>query len=128
MLKANARVIRGALLLVAASLAPTSVLGHAVVLESSVAQDARLAHAPEAITLRLNGRIEHALNRITIERQGSAAIMLECTPTGPDRITVRMPPLRDGTYVLRYRVLAADGHVTEGALRFYITAASATVQ
>ncbi|MGH8581980.1 MAG: copper resistance protein CopC [Gammaproteobacteria bacterium] len=31
-----------------------------------------------------------------------------------------MPALAPGTFVLRYRVLAADGHITEGVLRFHL--------
>ena len=34
-----------------------------------------------------------------------------------------LSPLPPGVYVVRYRVLAADGHVTEGALRFTVKAA-----
>jgi len=39
------------------------------------------------------------------------------------RLIVPLSPLAPGVYIVRYRVLAADGHVTEGALRFTIQAA-----
>jgi len=39
------------------------------------------------------------------------------------RLVVPLTPLAPGIYIVRYRVLAADGHVTEGALRFTIQAA-----
>lgn len=122
MLKHLARTTRVAALFVAAGLAPASLWGHAVVLESSVPHDARLSHTPEVITVRLNGKIEHALTRVTIERlNGASATPLESAATGPDRIAIRLPPLPEGSYVIRYRVLAADGHVTEGALRFHVS-------
>ena len=40
----------------------------------------------------------------------------------PDRLTIPLEALGPGAYVLRYRVLAVDGHVTEGALRFTVGA------
>ncbi|MGH7300090.1 MAG: copper resistance protein CopC, partial [Candidatus Rokuibacteriota bacterium] len=40
----------------------------------------------------------------------------------PDRITIPLEPLEPGVYVLRYRVLAVDGHITEGVLRFTVGA------
>jgi methionine-rich copper-binding protein CopC len=33
---------------------------------------------------------------------------------------VKVPPLAAGRYGLRYKVLAADGHVTESVLRFTV--------
>ena len=39
-----------------------------------------------------------------------------------DRLVVPLQPLTPGVYIVRYRVLAADGHVTEGALRFTVKA------
>ncbi len=39
----------------------------------------------------------------------------------PDRLVVPLRPLPPGGYVLRYKVLSADGHITEGALRFTVT-------
>ena len=46
----------------------------------------------------------------------------DAEPT-PDRLTIPLQPLVPGVYVLRYRVLAVDGHITEGALRFTVGAA-----
>ncbi|MGH7385886.1 MAG: copper resistance CopC family protein, partial [Candidatus Rokuibacteriota bacterium] len=94
---------------------------HAIVLESSPAPDAILARAPGQVTLRFNSRIEKRFTRVTLARadQIPAAVVL---PGGdaeatPDRVTIPLEPLGPGVYVLRYRVLAVDGHVTEGVLR-----------
>ncbi len=38
----------------------------------------------------------------------------------PDRIVLPLAKLRPGAYVVRYKVLAVDGHITEGALRFSV--------
>lgn len=110
--------------------APVPARGHAIVLESSPAHDAVLDRAPDAVLLRFNGKIVHRLSRASIEPAGGAAVARartvsldltgeEASP-GPDRLRVPLPVLEAGVWVLRYRVLAADGHVTAGALRFTI--------
>ncbi|MFH0350929.1 MAG: copper resistance protein CopC [Chromatiales bacterium] len=98
---------------------------HAILIDSTVRQDARLTEAPKNIRLRWNSRIEHDLSRYTLERNGGREVTsLRAEPRGPDRIVVHMPALAPGTFVLRYRVLAADGHITEGVLRFHLTPGS----
>lgn len=102
------------------------VLAHAIVLESSPTHDAVLTESPGRIILRFNSRIEAALSRVTIEAVNGKAVALPAArDAGPEanRLMVPVGPLAPGTYVVRYRVLAADGHVTEGALRFSVKAA-----
>ncbi|MGH7367573.1 MAG: copper resistance CopC family protein [Candidatus Rokuibacteriota bacterium] len=99
---------------------------HAIVLESSPAHDSVLARAPRQVTLRFNSRIEKRLTRVTLARADHAPVAV-ALPDGdagatPDRLTIRLEPLGPGVYVLRYRVLAVDGHITEGVLRFTVGA------
>jgi hypothetical protein len=110
---------------------PAVAGAHAIVLESSPVHDARLEAAPDRVVLRFNGRIERELSRATIESVGRAGnsrpIPLtisagDAAATAPERLVIPLQPLAPGTYVLRYRVLAADGHLTEGALRFTVGA------
>ena len=104
---------------------PSTSWAHAILIDSTVRQDARLTESPKNISLRLNSRIEHGLSRFTLERNGGQEVTsLRAEPRGPDRIVVHMPALAPGTSVLRYRVLAADGHITEGVLRFHLTPGS----
>ena len=109
--------------LLAASAGPAGA--HAIVLEASPAHEAVLAEPPARITLRFNSKIEHALSRVTIESPASRPVALPVAPaTGEDaaRLVVPLSALAPGIYIVRYRVLAADGHVTEGALRFTVQA------
>jgi copper resistance protein C len=104
---------------------PSTGWAHAILIDSTVRQDARLTESPRNISLRWNSRIEHGLCRFTLESNGGQeGTSLQAEPRGPDRIVVHMPPLAPGTSVLRYRVLAADGHITEGVLRFHLTPGS----
>jgi len=108
--------------------APPAARAHAIVLESSPARDAQLPAPPDRVVLRFNSKIEHGLSRATIEPAGGRPVALTASsaPAGaqpaPDRLVIPLRPLGPGTYVVRYRVLAADGHLTEGALRFTIRA------
>ncbi len=99
---------------------------HAIVLESSPTHDAVLPRAPQQVTLRFNSRIEKRFTRVTLALVDQAAVAV-AVPAGdaeatPDRLTIPLRPLGPGVYVLRYRVLAVDGHITEGALRFTVGA------
>lgn len=100
---------------------------HAIVLEASPAHDSVLAAPPARLVLRFNSKIEHALSRVTIETAIGRPVALpvaRATEQDAARLVVPLSPLAPGTYIVRYRVLAADGHVTEGALRFTIRAPS----
>ena len=51
---------------------------------------------------------------------GKATAQGGAWPSRPIRLVVPLPPLAAGTYELRYQVLAADGHATQGVLRFRV--------
>jgi len=115
-----------ALALASGLAAPPRALAHAIVLESSPVHDAVLTESPGRIVLRFNSRIEAALSRVTIEAVNGKAVALPAARDAgqeANRLVVPVGPLAPGTYIVRYRVLAADGHITEGALRFSVKAA-----
>jgi copper resistance protein C len=101
---------------------------HALVLESVPARDAVLARSPERVLLRFNSKIEKRLMRMTLSGADGQPQILSTASDGDegdqesDRVVVALRPLPPGRYVIRYKVLSADGHVTEGALRFSVSA------
>jgi methionine-rich copper-binding protein CopC len=103
--------------LVSAALA----FGHAVVQKASIESAPVEPNVPTSVTLRFNSGIEQAFTRVTLVREGGAQQALEVAPAdGPANVSVRLPALPAGSYALRYRVLAVDGHVTENVLRFSV--------
>ena len=122
---ATTGVLLGALLLL---LGARSANAHAIVLESIPARDAVLDRSPSRVMLRFNSKIEKRLSRVTLAVAGGTPVATPIADDGaagaegPDRIVVPLRPLPPGAYVLRYKVLSADGHITEGALRFTVTA------
>jgi methionine-rich copper-binding protein CopC len=123
-------VVGPALLLLVACvpLGPAPAVAHAIVLESSPTHDAVLERAPEQVTLRFNSKIEKRFTRLTLA-DGEHPPVAVTLPVGaddaatPDRLVIPLPHLGAGVYVLRYRVLAVDGHITEGVLRFTVNVA-----
>ena len=97
---------------------------HAIVLESSPVHDAVLERAPGQVTLRFNSKLEKRFTRITLAAGDRPPALIALPDNGaaslPDRVVIPLAPLAPGLYVLRYRVLAVDGHITEGALRFTV--------
>jgi methionine-rich copper-binding protein CopC len=126
----RARSVISALLLSAGVTAihPLGATAHAIVLESVPAADAVLTQPPANAMLRFNSKIEKRLTRVTLTASGGTARPLpilndDGAGSGePDRVVVSLGSLTPGPYVLRYKVLSADGHVTEGALRFTVSA------
>lgn len=122
----RARLLRGA---VAATIViwgllavPAGAAAHAIILESEPARDAKLAEPPARIYLRFNSKIEKRLTRVSITASDGRAVALPVVADGqaPDRLSLSLGPLRPGAYIVRYKVLAVDGHITEGALRFSV--------
>lgn len=101
----------------------THCWAHAIVVESNPREGAVLKQAPGHVQLRFNVKIEKALTRVTLTKGNKQAIVLpqaDFNQGAPDRLEVPLPPLEPGNYIMRYSVLAADGHATQGVLRFSI--------
>ena len=96
---------------------------HAIVIESNPREGAVLKQAPDLIQLRFNVKIEKALARVSLTKGGKQRVKLppsDFSQSAPERLEVFLPPLEPGDYLLHYSVLAADGHATQGVLRFSI--------
>lgn len=107
-------------LLVLAGAAP--LLGHAVLTKSSLEGTTVRAGVPITVTLGFNTALEAGFTRVLLVNERDEARALELLPpSGRGTVTVSLPALVPGTYGLRYKVLAADGHVTESLLRFKVT-------
>ena len=102
---------------------PGEATAHALVLESVPAQGATLTSPPTHVFLRFNSKLEKRLSHVSLAPEKGKPVALPISVNGqdqPDRIDLPLAPLAPGAYVVRYKVLAADGHITEGALRFAV--------
>jgi len=97
---------------------------HAIILESEPRHEDSVA-APKRLVLRFNSRLEKSLCSVLLvggPRQRSVALMRPDADTAPDTLTYPLPSLEPGAYQARWKVMAADGHVTEGTVLFTVTA------
>jgi methionine-rich copper-binding protein CopC len=97
------------------------VYAHAIVLKTSLAEHPIKKGTASSITLHFNSRIEVKLSRATlISRDEPERALAMAGGAAPGDVLVALPALEPGPYALHYRVLAADGHVTEDTIRFSV--------
>ncbi len=108
-------------MLMLVTLASTDAIAHAIVLKTSLAQHPIRAGTSDSITLHFNSRIEVKLSRaLLISRDQAERTLALAAGKTPGDIIVELPALVPGDYAVRFRVLAADGHVTEDTIRFSV--------
>lgn len=109
-----------AVLAFAAYLIPASVgQAHAILLDSQPALHGTLPAGMAAIRLQFNSRIDRERSVLTLLRPSASPqrLPLGAADESPDVMATQalLPP---GAYVLRWQVLAVDGHITRGDVPF----------
>jgi len=97
------------------------LLGHAILL-SAVPQANHTVSGPDVpFTLRFNARIDARRSRLTLVAADGTQTPLDVREqTSADTLTAAAKGLKSGAYVLRWQVLAADGHITRGEFPFQV--------
>jgi hypothetical protein len=93
-------------------------LAHAQLTDSSPVDGSQLLDGPTALVLSFSEAVQ--LTALTIQRNGGTAQRLVPPEQVAARISVPLPKLAAGAYVLRWRTLGSDGHVVPGQIRFSI--------
>ena len=103
---------------------PPTAHAHAIIVDSTPASGST-GPAPKRLVLRFNSRLEKTLCSVQLvgpHRRSIALLRLE-PDSPPDTLAYPLPPaLPPGEYQARWKVLAADGHVTEGVVPFTVAA------
>ena len=109
------------LLTVLTAVSPRMALAHAVLLSSTPQKNAAVTGPDVTINLKYNSRVDGARSTLsllkpdgTVERIGTPE------QTAPDVLSATSHGLAKGTYVLRWQVLATDGHITRGEVPFQV--------
>jgi methionine-rich copper-binding protein CopC len=95
-----------------AGIAPAQA--HAILVESRPAIGATVAAGAIPLWLRFNSRIDRARSRLTLIRADRSTQVLSIDDEGTDDVLLSQVTLPAGTYVVRWQVLAVDGHITRG--------------
>lgn len=96
--------------------------GHGILQGSSPRANAVLPSSPPEVVLAFNEPIDETFSRVEIlNDDGSIVAGSAQVSAGERRMRVTLPPLPQGVYTVRWRVLSAvDGHVTSGAFLFAV--------
>ena len=101
--------------------AATPALAHTSVREMNIAENARLARAPESFTIVFSGQT--GLANVTLANAAGEIIPLAFT--APREMaatyTIPLPALQAGSYTLSWRTIAHDGHAMPGTVHFVVT-------
>ena len=110
-------------LLALALIISTDVSAHAVVTESSLKQHPIEINHPTEVALHFNAGVELALSKVFLVSKGDVYHPLEIAKgKKPGQMLIKIPALEEGDYAIKYKVFAADGHLTEDVIRFKVSA------
>ncbi len=110
------------LVLFAAVTGPGLAQAHAILEESAPPADASVKPGPINLHLRYNSRIDRTRSRLTLIRPDRSKDAIPIAPGGPPDIINAHLQLSPGAYVIRWQVLAVDGHITRGDVPITVTA------
>ncbi len=103
--------------------ATQEVSAHAVVTESSLKTHPIEVNHPTEVVLHFNAGVELALSKVFLVSKGDVYHPLEIAKgKKPGQMLIKVPALEEGDYAIKYKVFAADGHLTEDVIRFKVSA------
>jgi methionine-rich copper-binding protein CopC len=97
-----------------------SLWGHAILKDSTPAAQGVIQGPDAVFRLRFNSRIDASRSRLTVTGDGWSQPVKIASQPAPDTLVGEAKGLGAGHAVLRWQVLALDGHLTRGELPFEI--------
>ncbi|WP_411727920.1 copper resistance protein CopC [Methyloglobulus sp.] len=99
-----------------------SAFAHAVVTDHSLKIAQPQANQSTKAELTFNSKIEMGLSQVYLVSKGDKHTLLTISKgEKKGNVAVDIPPLSPGKYVLRYKIFAADGHLTEDVIHFSVS-------
>ena len=95
---------------------------HAILEDSTPPLGGTIQAGAQTLTLRYNSRIDRARSRLLLTLPDRTKTVVPILPDGPPDIVAAKLDLTPGEYVLRWQVLAVDGHITRGDVPFTVVA------
>ena len=100
---------------------PQAALAHAVLLESQPGVDSTVSGPEVAVLLKYSSRVDLKHSTLTLLDPGGGVqkVAIE-SEVSPGVLSAKLTGLLKGSYVLRWQVLAPDGHITRGKVPFQV--------
>jgi len=92
---------------------------HAILLSAAPALNETVHGTTVQVRLRFNSRIDVKRSRLILLLPGGEERVLTADQPSPDTVRSDVAELEPGSYILRWQVLAEDGHITRGELPFH---------
>src|SRR5277367_3831792 len=101
--------------------APRVALAHAVLVNSQPGVNSTVSGPEVAVLLKYSSRIDLEHSSLTLlDPDGKVEkVTIESEPS-PGVLSAKLTGLVKGAYVLRWQVLATDGHITRGKVPFQV--------
>jgi methionine-rich copper-binding protein CopC len=94
---------------------------HAILESSQPPADGQVPAGSVAMQFRYNSRIDRARSKLVLTRPDQSHTNLAIDPDGPPDMLATHASLTPGDYVVRWQVLAVDGHITRSDVPFSVT-------
>ena len=108
-----------ALLLTGSMAGPSTA--HAIILSAVPTADQHVPTGKLAVRIKFNSRIDKVLSRLQLTTPSREKADVPIEPVGePNLVRGTTGALAAGAYVLRWQVLAVDGHITRGDIPFTV--------
>jgi len=112
---------RPAVLLLTGLMLATVAIAHAILLSSTPAAKQVVRGPDVPVMLRFNLRIDGKRSRITlVSSDGAQSALPIQDQKSADVLNAEAKGVKPGSYVLRWQVLANDGHITRGEVPFQV--------
>jgi copper resistance protein C len=96
-------------------------LAHAVIVSASPTADQHVAAGKIAVRIEFNTRIDKERSRLQVTAPAGEKTDIPIDQDGePNIVAGTTADLSPGAYVLRWQVLAIDGHITRGDIPFVV--------
>lgn len=100
---------------------PLQSFAHAIILEAIPAPNTTISGPDVQIVLKFNSRIDGTRSRLILVQPDKSTHSVDLDKQdSPDKLNAKVTGLAAGAYVLRWQVLAADGHISRGEIPFKI--------
>jgi len=105
-----------------AFLLPIQVFGHSSPASYNPAPNSKLEKSPSEVIIQFQGEIDDSLFALQVfnEEQQEVSIQPATLDSSQKVLTISLPSLSDGTYTVKYSIVAKDGHPQQDSYNFSV--------
>ncbi len=104
-----------------ALIASNAAFGHAVVTHNSLKLNPVPVNQASHVQLSFNSKVELDLSEVFLVSAGDKMQTITASPgEKPGQVVLDLPALEPGEYAIKLKIFAADGHLSEDLLRFFV--------